>query len=60
MIYTRYEGRDVTHPNEKFASEETMPRLFRIIFILINQHQPLIAMDNDFTTNKFHLHTNIL
>jgi len=36
-----------THPNEKLASEEAVPRVFGIVLLIrIDQHWLLIAMDN--------------
>lgn len=47
------------HPNEKLASEEAIPRVFRIICFLIDKHWPLIAMDSRLATDELHLHTNL-
>jgi len=50
---------DTAHPNEKLASEEAIPRVFGIIFFLIDKHWPLIAMDSHLATDELHLHTNL-
>jgi len=53
------EEMDTAHPNEKLASEEATPRIFGIIFFLIDKHWPLIAMDSHLATDELRLHTNL-
>ena len=50
---------DTAHPNKKLASEEAIPRVFGIIFSLIDKHWPLIAMDSHLATDELRLHTNL-
>ena len=45
-----------THPNEKLASEEAIPRVFGVM-VRIDQHRPLITTNNQFPTGKLHMHT---
>ena len=43
----------VTHPNQKTVSEEAVPRVLRIIpLVLVQQQWPLITADNQFATSK--------
>ena len=58
-LYISCEEMDTAHPNEKLASEEAIPRVFGIIFFLIDKHWPLIAMDSHLTTDELCLHTNL-
>ena len=47
-----------THPNEKLASEEAIPRVFGVVLLVrIDQHRPLIATNNQFPTGKLCTHT---
>ena len=57
-LYTSHEGMDTAHPNKKLASKEATPRVFGIVFMLIEEHWPLITMDSHLATNKLRLYTN--
>ena len=47
-----------THPNEKLASEEAIPRVFRVVLLVrVDQHWPLIATNNQFPTGKLCTYT---
>ena len=45
------------HPNQKLTPEEPIPRLFRVVLmVLVDQQQPLITTDRYFATWKLPLH----
>ena len=47
----------ITDPNKKPTSEETIPWIFRVIFLVgIDQHGPLIATYCHFAASKLFMH----